>query len=167
MRTLPLAQIGPAKINVALRQVAEAPGIVAAKTLSAVYRNVSGLALTHEALTQNPANAATMPSKASVGAQERPERDTKRAFTQAEEEALVAWVAANPEANEAQLVTLVDVLAGRACGSPKPSTPTGGMWGSRRASWRCMARRPSRAMPDWLVSRLRDRKKSIPVGATG
>ena len=38
MRTLPLAQIGPAKINVALRQVAEAPGIVAAKTLSAVYR---------------------------------------------------------------------------------------------------------------------------------
>ena len=49
MRTLPLAQIGPAKINVALRQVAEAPGIVAAKTLSAVYRNVFGLALTHEA----------------------------------------------------------------------------------------------------------------------
>ena len=125
MRTLPLAQIGPAKINVALRQVAEAPGIVAAKTLSAVYRNVFGLPLTQEALTQNPANAATMPSKASVGAQGQPERDTKRAFTQAEEGALVAWVAANPEANEAQLVTLVDVLAGRACGSPKPSTSTG------------------------------------------
>ena len=47
MRTLPLAQISPAKINAALRQVAEAPGIVAAKTLSAVYRNVFGLALTH------------------------------------------------------------------------------------------------------------------------
>ena len=59
MRTLPLAQIGPAKINVALRQVAEAPGIVAAKTPSAVYRNVFGLALTHEALTQNPANAGS------------------------------------------------------------------------------------------------------------
>ena len=43
----------------------------------------NGLALTHEALTQNPANAATMPSKAGVGAQERPERDAKRAFTQA------------------------------------------------------------------------------------
>ena len=106
------AQISPAKINAALRQVAEASGVVAAKTLSAVYRSVSGLALTHEALTQNPANAATMPSKASVGAQERPERDTKRACTQAEEEALVAWVAANPEANGAQLVTLVDVLRG-------------------------------------------------------
>ena len=50
------------------------------------------LALTHEALTQNPANAATMPSKASVG-----------------EEALVTWVAASAEASEAQLVTLVDV----------------------------------------------------------
>ena len=112
MRTLPLAQIGPAKINAALRQVAEASGYGAAKTLSAVYRNVSGLALTHEALTQNPANAATMPSKASMGAQERPERDTKRACTQAEEEALVAWVAATPEANGAQLVTLVDVLRG-------------------------------------------------------
>ena len=97
MRTLPLAQIGPAKINVALRQVAEAPGIVAAKTLSAVYRNVFGLALTHEALTQNPANAATMPSKVSVGAQGRPERDTKRACTQAEEEALVAWVCPSPK----------------------------------------------------------------------
>ena len=71
MRTLPLAQIGPAKINAALRQAAEASGYGAAKTLSAVYRNVFGLALTHEALTQNPANAATMPSKASVGAQER------------------------------------------------------------------------------------------------
>ena len=67
------------------------------------------LALTHEALTQNPASAATMPSKASVGAQERPEGDTKRAFTPAEEEALVAWVAASAEASEAQLVTLVDV----------------------------------------------------------
>ena len=103
------AQISPAKINAALRQVAEASGYGAAKTLSAVYRNVFGLALTHEALTQNPANAATMPSKASVGAQERPEGDTKRAFTPAEEEALVTWVAASAEASEAQLVTLVDV----------------------------------------------------------
>ena len=41
-----------------------------------------------------------------------PERDTKRAFTQAEEGALVAWVAANPEADGAHLVTLVDVLRG-------------------------------------------------------
>ena len=48
------AQISPAKINAALRQVAEASGYGAAKTLSAVYRNVFGLALTHEAPHAEP-----------------------------------------------------------------------------------------------------------------
>lgn len=167
MRALTLAQISPAKINAALRQVAEASGYGAAKTLLTVYHSVFELALSHEAISQNPAAAATMPSKAGVDTPPRPERDTKRAFTPAEEGALLAWVAASPWANDVQLVTLVDVLRGTGVRIAEAINLSWGdvdfetglleVHGTKTApSDRVIS------MPDWLVSRLRDRKKSIP-----
>ena len=58
MRALTLAQISPAKINAALRQVAEASGYGAGKTLLTVYHSVFELALSHEANSQNPPGGA-------------------------------------------------------------------------------------------------------------
>lgn len=171
---LTVREVKVAGIERALRHIGTTSGPDAMKTARSVLRGVLDVAVKHDAIPLNPVRSVghvSVPMKES-------RRDSGRAFTQEEREAVLAFADADPTARRRDLADLLAFMAGtgarigEACGvrwadldftagtanigSLPVRVPGHGLMLQEHGKTKTSSR--TVALPPWLVSRLLDRK---------
>lgn len=179
---LTLQQLTAGTVERFLNEVARTSGKQAARTTRTVLRAVVDLGVKYDALTHNPVRQAGPIAAPRKAERSETERDTERAFTLDERDAVLAYADADPTARSRDLGDLLAFLAGtgarigEACGlrwsaldldggfarlGPTVIRETGkGLRiqgdGKSRSSTRTVK------LPAWLVARLLARQVSAP-----